>query len=140
MNVAQKPAVDQDMPRRLESVQREASVGEMGSMYDTDIFLRKEGLPDHARVESGEASNGVVDLARFEPRDQLLAPQRHGLAAHIRRPPPYPFEHAWQPQHTANIPGRDVNGRDRSHQTEGGSHSPPVASEAHAQQKDPPTQ
>src|SRR3546814_8493277 len=53
MNVAQMPAVDQDMPRRLESVQREASVGEMGSRYDTDIFLRKEGLLDHARVESG---------------------------------------------------------------------------------------
>src|SRR3546814_4397668 len=31
MNVAQMPAVDQAMPRRLESVQREASVGEMGS-------------------------------------------------------------------------------------------------------------
>src|SRR3546814_5639622 len=61
MNVAQMPAVDQDVPRRLESVQREASVGEMGSRYDTDIFLRKEGLLDHARVESGEASNGDVD-------------------------------------------------------------------------------
>src|SRR3546814_17031348 len=58
MNVAQMPAVDQDIPRRLESVQREASAGEMGSRYDTDIFLRQEGLLDHARVESGAASNG----------------------------------------------------------------------------------
>src|SRR3546814_5675391 len=70
----------------------------MGSRYDTDIFLRKEGLLDHARVESGEASNGDVDLARFEPRDQLLASQRHGLEAHIRRHLPYPFEHARQHQ------------------------------------------
>src|SRR3546814_19044470 len=108
MNVAQMPAVDQDMPRRLESVQREASVGEMGSRYDPDIFLRKEGLLDHARVESGEASNGDVDLARFEPRDQLLASQRHGLEAHIRRHLPYPFEHARQHQQMADIRGRDV--------------------------------
>src|SRR3546814_16218800 len=91
MNVAQMPAVDQDMPRRLESVKREASVGEMGSRYDTDIFLRKEGLLDHARVESRDASNGDVYLARFEPPDQLLASQRDVREATLQRHLPSPF-------------------------------------------------
>src|SRR3546814_10178800 len=80
MNVAQMPAVDQDMPRRLESVQREASVGEMGSRYDTDIFLRKEGLLDHARVESGEASNGDVDLRSEEHTSELQSLMRNSYA------------------------------------------------------------
>src|SRR3546814_9403625 len=79
MNVAQMPPVDQDMPPSLKSVQREASVGEMGSRYDTDILLRKEGMLDHARVESGEAYNGDDELARFEPREQSLASHRNGL-------------------------------------------------------------
>src|SRR3546814_10408700 len=103
MNVAQVPAVEYDMPRCCEDVQRGESVGEMGSGYDTDIVLLKEGLLDHARVESGEASNGDVDLARFDPRDQLLASQRHALDAHFRRHLPYPFEHARQHQQMADI-------------------------------------
>src|SRR3546814_20572156 len=90
MNVAQMPAVDQDMTRRLESVKREASVGEMGSRYDTNIFLRKEGLLDNARVERGEACNGDVDLPRFAQPKQLLDSQWHGIYAHLRRQTTYP--------------------------------------------------
>src|SRR3546814_5470255 len=37
MNVAQMPAVDQDMPRRLESVQREASVGERSEEHTSEL-------------------------------------------------------------------------------------------------------